>query len=51
MIRGKDETIAELKDDRGFLRDEVREARQQRKDVNDIASRMLEAMQTICHRR
>lgn len=47
VIRGKDETIAELKDDRGFLRDEVREARQQRKDVKDIASRMLDAMQTI----
>lgn len=47
VIRGKDETITELKDDRGFLRDEVREARQQRKDVKDIASRMLDAMQTI----
>ncbi len=47
VIAGKDETIAELKDDRGFLRDEVREGRQQRKDVKDIASRMLEAMQTI----
>jgi hypothetical protein len=47
VIAGKDETIAELKDDRGFLRDEVREARQQRKDVKDIASRMLDAMQTI----
>lgn len=47
VIHGKDETIAELKDDRGFLRDEVREARQQRKDVKDIASRMLDAMQTI----
>ena len=47
VIRGKEETIAELKDDRAFLRDEVREARQQRKDVKDIASRMLEAMETI----
>ena len=47
VIHGKDETIAELKDDRGFLRDEVREAREQRKDVKDIASRMLDAMQTI----
>lgn len=47
VIAGKDETIAELKDDRGFLRDEVREARQQRKDVKDIASRMLDAMQNI----
>lgn len=47
VILGKDETIAELKDDRAFLRDEVRESRQQRKDVKDIASRMLEAMQTI----
>jgi len=47
VIRTKDETIAELKDDRGFLRDEVREAREQRKDVKDIASRMLDAMQTI----
>jgi hypothetical protein len=46
-LRGKDETIAELKDDRSFLRDEVREARQQRQDVKEIASRMLEAMQTI----
>mgnify|MGYP000011631537 CR=1 FL=1 len=44
---GADETIAELKDDRSFLRDEVREARQQRQDVKEIASRMLEAMQTI----
>lgn len=47
VIRGKEETIAELKDDRAFLRDEVREARQQRKDVKDIANRMLEAMETI----
>jgi hypothetical protein len=47
VIRGKDETITELKDDRSFLRDEVREARQQRTDVKEIASRMLEAMQTI----
>ena len=47
VINGKDETIAELKDDRSFLRDEVREARQQRQDVKEIASRMLEAMQTI----
>lgn len=47
VIRGKEETIAELKDDRAFLRDEVRESRQQRKDVKDIASRMLEAMETI----
>ncbi len=47
VIRGKDETIAELKDDRGFLRDEVREARQQRKDVKDIASRMLQTMENI----
>jgi len=47
VIHGKEETIAELKDDRSFLRDEVREARQQRQDVKEIASRMLEAMQTI----
>ncbi len=47
VINGKDETIAELKDDRSFLRDELREARQQRHDVKEIASRMLEAMQTI----
>ena len=47
VIRSKEETIAELKDDRAFLRDEVRESREQRKDVKDIASRMLEAMQTI----
>ena len=43
VILGKDETITELKDDRSFLRDEVREARQQRADVKEIASRMLEA--------
>ena len=47
VIHGKDETITELKDDRTFLREEVREGRQQRKDVKDIASRMLDAMQTI----
>ncbi len=47
VINGKDETITELKDDRSFLRDEVREARQQRQDVKEIASRMLDAMQTI----
>jgi hypothetical protein len=47
VIHGKDETIAELKDDRTFLREEVREGRQQRKDVKDIANRMLEAMETI----
>ena len=47
VIHGKDDTIAELKDDRTFLREEVREGRLQRKDVKDIASRMLEAMQNI----
>jgi hypothetical protein len=47
VIHAKDETIAELKDDRTFLREEVREGREQRKDVKDIANRMLEAMETI----
>lgn len=46
-IKGKEETIAELKDDRAFLREEVREARQQRKDIKDIASRMLTTMENI----
>src|SRR5947207_3200258 len=40
QVEGKDDMIAELKDDRGFLREEVREARKTRDDVKSIANRM-----------
>ena len=41
------DTIAELRDDRGFLREEVREARQQRGDIKEIANRMLETLENM----
>ena len=39
--------IIELKDDRGFLREEVREARKTRDDVKQIAVRMLETLESV----
>ena len=43
-ITSKNETIAELKDDRGFLREEIREARTLRQDVKELAMKMLQTM-------
>ena len=47
---GKDELITELKDDKGFLREEVREARKQRADIKEIAEKMLTTFQNIALR-
>jgi hypothetical protein len=47
VIAGKDDTITELRDDRGFLREELREARRQRDDVKTIANRMLETLESM----
>ena len=42
--------IAELKDDRAFLREEVREARKLRDDTRSIAEKMLTTFQNIALR-
>ena len=47
QVEGKDDIIVELKEDRQFLRDELREARKGRDDVKSIASRMLETLETM----
>ncbi len=46
-LEGKTVLIDELLDDKGFLREELRDARDGRKDVTKIAERMLEAMETM----
>ena len=46
-VEGRDGVIAELKEDRNFLREEVREARRSRDDVRNIAERMLDTLKTI----
>ena len=46
----KDQIIVELKDDRAFLREEVREARSQRNDIKTIAEKMLTTFQNIALR-
>ena len=43
----KDAIIVELKEDRSFLREEVREARRSRDDVKNIAERMLDTLKTM----
>lgn len=43
----KDVLIAELRDDRGFLREEVREARKLRGDVKEIAHEMLGTLKAM----
>ncbi len=47
QVEGKDAIIAELKEDRSFLREEVREARKTRDDVKNIAERMLDTLKTM----
>lgn len=46
-VEGRDAIIAELKEDRNFLREEVREARRTRDDVKNIAERMLDTLKTM----
>ena len=47
QLEGKDAIIVELKEDRSFLREEVREARRSRDDVKNIAERMLDTLKTM----
>ena len=46
-VEGKDEIIAELKEDKNFLREEVREARKTRDYVKNIAERMLDTLKAM----
>ncbi len=46
-LEGTRQLIAEIREDKAFLRDELREARAGRKDVTAIAQRMLETLETI----
>jgi hypothetical protein len=47
QVDGRDAIIDELKEDRSFLREEVREARKTRDDVKNIAERMLDTLKTM----
>jgi hypothetical protein len=47
QVEGKDAIIIELKEDRTFLREEVREGRRSRDDVKGIAERMLDTLKTM----
>ena len=47
IIDEKNEQISELRDDRAFLRDEIREARRNRDDVKNIAERMLDTLKSM----
>ena len=47
QVEGKDAIIEELKEDKNFLREEVREARKTRDDVKNIAERMLDTLKTM----
>lgn len=47
QVEGRDAIIGELKEERSFLREELREARRTRDDVRQIAERMLETLKTI----
>jgi hypothetical protein len=47
QVEGRDAIIAELKEDRIFLREEVREGRRTRDDVKNIAERMLDTLKTM----
>jgi hypothetical protein len=47
QVEGRDQIIAELKEDRDFLREEVREARRNREDVRSIAERMLDTLKSV----
>ncbi len=46
-LEGKSALINEILDDKGFLREELRDAREGRNDVTKIAERMLEALETM----
>ena len=46
-LEGREEVIAELKDDRKFLREEITEARKHRGESARIASEMLETMKSM----
>ena len=47
QVEGRDAIIQELKEDRSFLREEVREGRRTRDDVKNIAERMLDTLKTM----
>ena len=47
QVEGRDAIIQELKEDRSFLREEVREGRRSRDDVKNIAERMLDTLKTM----
>ena len=47
QVEGKGAIIDELKEDRNFLREEVREARKTRDDVKNISERMLDTLKTM----
>ena len=47
QVEGRDAIIEELKEDRSFLREEVREGRKTRDDVKNIAERMLDTLKTM----
>lgn len=47
QVEGRDAIIVELKEDRTFLREEVREGRRTRDDVKNIAERMLDTLKTM----
>ena len=47
QLEGRDAIIRELKEDRSFLREEVREGRRTRDDVKNIAERMLDTLKTM----
>jgi hypothetical protein len=47
QVEGRDAIINELKEDRSFLREEVREGRRSRDDVKGIAERMLDTLKTM----
>src|SRR5689334_7091198 len=47
QVEGRDQVISELRGDRDFLREEVREARRTRDDVKSIANRTLETLETM----
>ena len=47
QVEGRDAIIEELKEDRSFLREEVREGRKTRDDVKGIAERMLDTLRSM----
>ena len=47
QIEGRDAVITELRDDKAFLRDEVREGRKTRDDVKTSAQRMIDVFKTM----